>query len=109
VPAAFYQVPEARSGVLVLSGSADPVTPPRHGDRVARALGARAVHVVVPNAGHGVLALACVRDLSARFVDEPDETQALRAVRESAACVAKLPAPPVYLPPMGVATEESPR
>ena len=35
----------------------DPVTPPRHGERVARALGAKARHVVVPQAGHGVMAL----------------------------------------------------
>ncbi|MCX8005927.1 MAG: alpha/beta hydrolase, partial [Burkholderiaceae bacterium] len=46
VPEAFYSVPASPAPVLVLSGGADPVTPPRHGDRVARALGAKAQHVV---------------------------------------------------------------
>ena len=58
VPAAFYTLPPAPAATLVLSGGADPVTPPRHGERVARALGAKARHVVVPQAGHGVMGLA---------------------------------------------------
>ena len=41
--------------ILVLSGGIDPATPPRHGERVVRALRAMARHVVVANAGHGVL------------------------------------------------------
>ena len=51
-----------RRPMLVLSGGADPVTPPRHGERVAQALGAKARHVVVPQAGHGVMGLGCMRD-----------------------------------------------
>ena len=39
VPAAFYTLPPAPAATLVLSGGADPVTPPRHGARVAQALG----------------------------------------------------------------------
>ncbi|MEO6363030.1 MAG: alpha/beta hydrolase, partial [Caldimonas sp.] len=38
VPEAFYRIPPGRSPVLVLSGGLDPATPPRHGERVARAL-----------------------------------------------------------------------
>ena len=49
-------VPPAPVATLLLSGGIDPATPPRHGERVARALGAKARHVVVPNAGHGVMA-----------------------------------------------------
>ena len=39
VPAAFYSVPTSATPVLLLSGGLDPATPPRHGERVARAIG----------------------------------------------------------------------
>ena len=55
VPPEFYRIGPAPSATLVLSGGLDPVTPPRHGARVAESLGAKARHVVVPNAGHGTL------------------------------------------------------
>ena len=41
-------LPPSRSPALVLSGGLDPATPPRHGERVAAALGPLARHVVVP-------------------------------------------------------------
>ena len=69
VPAAFYTHAACAGGDLVLSGGIDPATPPRHGERVAQALGAKARHAVVPNAGHGVMALACLRDAVLRFID----------------------------------------
>lgn len=98
LPAAFYTLPPAPAGTLVLSGSIDPVTPPRHGERVAKALGAKAVHVVVPNAGHGTMALGCLRDVVYRFVDNDDETAALAAVKTEAACSSRIPRPPPYQP-----------
>jgi pimeloyl-ACP methyl ester carboxylesterase len=73
VPRAFYELPQARVATLVLSGGADPVTPPRHGERVARALGARARHVVVAQAGHGVMAIGCMRDALFRFIEADRE------------------------------------
>ncbi|MEN9418380.1 MAG: hypothetical protein RI988_2000 [Pseudomonadota bacterium] len=76
VPAAFYTVGAASAPTLLLSGGADPVTPPRHGERVARALGAQARHVVVPHAGHGVLAIGCLRDAVVRFVQAEDAAAA---------------------------------
>ena len=45
---------------------------------MARALGAQARHEVVPHAGHGVLALPCMRDVAWRFIDAADAAQALR-------------------------------
>lgn len=96
VPAGFYAVPVAPVPVLLLSGGLDPVTPPRHGERVAQALGARARHVVVPHAGHGIMGLACLRDAAARFVIEADEGKAL-AIDMS--CADKLPRPPAYAAP----------
>lgn len=99
VPAGFYSVPAAPAPVLLLSGALDPATPPRHGARVAQALGPRARHVVVPNAGHGVTALGCVRDLVFRFVDAGAEADALAL---DTTCAAALPRPPAFVPPGGV-------
>jgi pimeloyl-ACP methyl ester carboxylesterase len=104
VPAAFYSVPASASPVLVLSGSSDPVTPPRHGERVARLLGPQALHLVVPHAGHGVMGQGCMADLMYRFVDQPDPVLALKTAREEASCAAKVPRPEAYLP-MGLAAE----
>ena len=96
VPAAFYQLPPAPVATLVLSGGADPVTPPRHGARVAQALGAKARHVVVPQAGHGVAGLACMRDVLFRFIDAPLDDEALKV---DASCADAMPRPGAFVPP----------
>ena len=96
VPAAFYQVPPAPAAVLVLSGGIDPATPPRHGERVAKALGSQARHVLVPNAGHGVMGIGCMRDVLYRFVDADDDADALKV---DAGCVTAIPRPPMFAPP----------
>jgi fermentation-respiration switch protein FrsA (DUF1100 family) len=81
--------------VLVLSGGLDPATPPRHGERVAKALGPKALHVVVPNAGHGVMGLGCMRDVLYRFVDADTEADALKV---DAGCALAIPRPPAFQP-----------
>ena len=55
--------------VLILSGAADPITPPAYGDQVARTL-TNAWHVIGPDQGHGMLRVSCVPRLMARFIDE---------------------------------------
>ena len=95
VPAAFYAVPPSRTPTLLFSGGLDPATPPRHGARVARALGAAAQQVIVPNAGHGVLAIGCARDLLYRFIDAADDKDASAI---DASCVQGVPRPGVFLP-----------
>jgi pimeloyl-ACP methyl ester carboxylesterase len=95
VPDAFYSVPTAQSPVLVLSGGADPVTPPRHGERITQSLGAKAQHIVVPEAGHGVMGLGCMRDVVFRFVTADTDAQALP---QDASCAIKVPRPGVFLP-----------
>ncbi len=96
IPAAFYAIPAAQFPVLVLSGGADPVTPPRHGAFAAKALGAKAKHVIVPQAGHGVMSLGCARDALAKFIDAKTETDAL-AVDFS--CVTRIPRPTAWTQP----------
>jgi pimeloyl-ACP methyl ester carboxylesterase len=95
LPAAFYEIPPARRPVLVLSGGLDPVTPPRHGNRTALALGANARHVVVPNAGHGVMSLGCMRDTLFRFIEAGDDAAALAV---DTGCAKNLPRPPAFRP-----------
>ena len=96
VPAAFYALPPAPAATLVLSGGLDPVTPPRHGERAAQALGAKARHVVVANAGHGVMALGCMRDVLFRFVDAASDDEALKV---DVACATGIPRPPMFALP----------
>lgn len=106
VPAEFYRVPTLPAATLVLSGGADPVTPPRHGERITAALGASARHVVVPQAGHGVMALPCLRDVLFRFIDA--ETDAA-AQQVDARCAAAIPRPPAFVPLAVAATPGAPQ
>ena len=56
---------------LVLSGALDPVTPPRWGEHALEGL-ANGRHVVVPGAGHGIVALPCAGDVLAEFFGSMD-------------------------------------
>jgi pimeloyl-ACP methyl ester carboxylesterase len=99
VPPEFYTVPAARSPVLVLSGGADPATPPRHGERMAQALGAKdkslVQHIVVPQAGHGVAGVGCMTEVLFRFIDAKRNSEALP---QDAACATKIPRPGAFIP-----------
>ena len=100
VPPAFYTVGPTRSPVLLLSGGADPATPPRHGERMAQALGAQnkslVQHVVVPQAGHGVAAVGCMNEILFRFIDAKQDSTALP---QDASCATRIPRPTVFVPP----------
>jgi pimeloyl-ACP methyl ester carboxylesterase len=62
-------VPSA-APVLLLSGEADPVTPPDNGELTASQLGAgKALHLVARGQGHIVIHRGCIPDLAARFVE----------------------------------------
>ncbi len=105
VPADFYRIAPSPSPALLLSGGLDPATPPRHGERVARALGPAAQHVVVPNAGHGVMGIGCMRDVIFRFIDAEDDRAASTV---DASCVKAIPRPPAFHPiPPGAAAPAS--
>ncbi|RZU00877.1 alpha/beta hydrolase [Rivibacter subsaxonicus] len=96
VAPAFYTVAPSPVPVLLLSGGLDPVTPPRHGERMAKALGANARHVVVPAAGHGLMAQGCTRDLLHRFIDDESSAAALDL---DASCIKRIPPPLPFIPP----------
>jgi pimeloyl-ACP methyl ester carboxylesterase len=91
----FYQVPLAKSPVLVLSGGIDPVTPTRHGEQVTKSLGSMARHVVGPKLGHGLMAQGCGRDLLFKFINQSDVGL---AVKENSDCLTAIPRPTVMIP-----------
>jgi pimeloyl-ACP methyl ester carboxylesterase len=111
LPDGFRGLPPSPAAVLAFSGTLDPVTPPRHGERVVRALGevgagGRARHVVVPNAGHGVLGVGCASDVMQRFVDAESDAEALAV---DAGCLMRLPRPPAFEPSRPEAAGSAPR
>ena len=105
VSAAFFTLPPTLSPTWLFSGGLDPVTPPRHGQRVAAALGPLARHIVVANAGHGVLGQGCLRDAVARFIAN-DETDAT-VLALPADCAQAVPRPLAFVPP-GLSADLSP-
>jgi hypothetical protein len=50
----------------------------------------------VPNAGHGVMAIGCMRDVLYRFVDAVSDEAALEV---DTACVTGIPRPPMFALP----------
>ena len=72
---------------LILSGAADPITPPAYGDMLANTL-TNAKHIVNPAQGHMQAPLGCVPILMAQFVEtvQPDEldTHCLERLRPTA-------------------------
>lgn len=100
-PSDFHEPVRADAPVLLLTGAADPATPPHGGERVARAL-PNARHVSVPAASHGPIFPGCVRTLVAAFVTRP-EPAAL-----DARCVDELRWPPFTVPAAAAAPSAAP-
>jgi pimeloyl-ACP methyl ester carboxylesterase len=90
VPAAFREPVRSEAPTLLLSGEADPVTPPRWAERAARTL-PRSRHLVVPGAAHGTLARGCVPRLVAEFLSRGS------AEGLDAACLERHRPPPFFL------------
>ena len=97
IPPAFFDIPVSTAPVLLLSGGNDPVTPTRHGAAVAKALGANAVHISVANAGHGLLAHGCIRDVIYRYVNAKSDAEAIKL---DTACVRQIPRPLAWQAPI---------
>lgn len=70
VDAELHQPLDSDIPTLLLSGDADPVTPPADAARAAQRL-AHHRHLVLEAEGHGQLATACVPTLMATFLDDP--------------------------------------
>lgn len=85
-----------KTPTLILSGAQDPITPPRHAERVLGRFG-DAKHVVAPGFGHHVLPYGCVVDVVADFI-AAGTTAGL-----DAACVGDLRAFPSFVDLVGPA------
>ena len=68
VPASFKTPVHSDVPVLLLSGEADPVTPPAYGDRAARTL-TNSMHIVAPGMGHNVIYRGCIPRIAADFIE----------------------------------------
>jgi pimeloyl-ACP methyl ester carboxylesterase len=68
VSADFRQPVTSETPVLLLSGEADPVTPPANGDQAARTL-SNSLHLVAPGQGHTVISRGCIPKIAAAFVE----------------------------------------
>ena len=75
---------------LLLSGGADPVTPPEYAAQVAAGL-SNSRHIVVPGFGHGVVGLGCMPSLVAEFVRATDPAAL------DATCLDVLQPPPFFV------------
>lgn len=97
IPKEFFTTPNTKSPVLLLSGGIDPVTPTRNGDQIAKALGSKARHISIENAGHGLLMQGCVREVVDKFLAAKTDEDALKV---DATCVRQIPRPLVWLAPV---------
>ena len=77
VDADLHSPLESGIPTLLLSGEADPVTPPADAERAAQGL-AHHRHLVLSGEGHGQVATACIPKLMAEFLDtaEPEKLDA---------------------------------
>ncbi len=66
----FHEPLRSDTPVLLLSGGADPVTPPGNGEAALRGL-RNARHVVVPDEGHSQVGVHCIDRVFADFMREP--------------------------------------
>ena len=82
--------------VLILSGEKDPITPRRYVSLATPFL-ANHVEVVGPGQGHGMLAVGCVPNVMAEFVDTPEPAQL------DPSCAERIVAFPPFISPLGPA------
>lgn len=93
-PVYFRQLEESDVPALLLSGEADPITPPRYAE-LAAAYFPNSQHIRVPGYGHDVLSVPCMAGVVADFISgEPDPNV-------DAACLDEVQPPPFFVSPAG--------
>ncbi|SHG17431.1 Pimeloyl-ACP methyl ester carboxylesterase [Microbulbifer donghaiensis] len=96
VTAKPYSVPESRAQpVLLISGEADPITPPYYAEQALAYL-SRKQHLVVPGGGHINSRRGCIPELIARFLNAPESPL-------DQSCVAEIRRPPFMADAFGPA------
>ena len=76
--------------VLILSGEADPITPPSHAEKVAKSL-TNEIHLIFSGMGHGNLSSRCSSNLLRSFI----ESASIEGL--DTACVAIIQPPPFFV------------
>ena len=71
LPQDFHAPLRSDRPVLILSGSRDPVTPPKYGEEILKGL-SNARHLVLKGQGHAVFIRGCVPKLVEQFINDPD-------------------------------------
>ena len=71
VPENYYEPVSSVIPTLLLSGTLDPVTPPKYGWEAAETLG-NSQHIVVAGVGHGVTLQGCMPRKIAEFIAQPN-------------------------------------
>jgi pimeloyl-ACP methyl ester carboxylesterase len=93
-PVYFRQLEESDVPTLILSGEADPITPPRYAE-LAAAYFPNSQHIRVPGYGHDVLSVPCMASVVTDFISgEPDPNL-------DAACLDEVEPPPFFVNPAG--------
>ena len=90
----FHESPPIEVPTLLLSGEADPVTPPRWADLAAASLPASR-RIAIPGQGHGVLIRGCLPRVVAEFVKR-GSTDGL-----DVSCVERMRPAPIFLDMQG--------
>jgi pimeloyl-ACP methyl ester carboxylesterase len=97
LPKDYSEPTKADAPVLIFTGQWDPVTPPAHGDAVAKNL-PNSLHIVVPHGAHGFGGLQgvdCVQRLFVEFVDRGTlkglDTSCVKSVKRNGFTLALAP------------------
>jgi pimeloyl-ACP methyl ester carboxylesterase len=73
VPEGYKHAVTSDLPVLLLSGEADPVTPPENAEKVAASL-PNSLHLVAPGQGHNVILRGCMPKIAATFIENGSAT-----------------------------------
>ncbi|MEE8399085.1 MAG: alpha/beta hydrolase [Desulfobacterales bacterium] len=90
LPPDFKEPVSSAIPVLLLSGEADPVTPPENAEQVAETL-SNSLHIVVAGQGHGVIGKGCLPEIARSFI----ATASISTLETS--CIEKIGATPFFI------------
>jgi pimeloyl-ACP methyl ester carboxylesterase len=89
-PDDFHAPLHSDKPILILSGSRDPVTPPRYGEQIMKNL-SNARHLVLKGQGHAVSFRGCMPKLIEQFVNDPEPAKI------DASCLDRLGPTPAFV------------
>lgn len=94
VPAAFRQPLVSTIPTLLLSGEADPITPPQYAEEVAAGL-SNSRHLILPGYGHDVSLAGCMPTVITNFITDGSFTNL------NVSCIDEITPPPFFVSPAG--------